>query len=104
MTTAEQVSLVAQGAVAERAHAARSGRDGEWRNADVLRAFLAVLDRITITAEGLREVRVGLPPNHHGQLWGYVADEALTVAMRRLGVTGTVTRADRYTYTLTINA
>lgn len=88
--------------LAERHHQGRSQGDGEWRNGDVLEAFLAVVNRVEVIIVGPRTVTASTPATHNGHVWSYVAGDALTAALHADGTGGTVARTDTHTFTLTL--
>lgn len=88
--------------IAGRADEARTGRDGEWRNLDVRRAFVRTIRGITVHTDGPCQFRTVAPDGNHGQMWSYVGGEALDKATRHVPGAGNAVRADEHTFTLTL--
>lgn len=103
MTVADRIANTALGYLTDRKTAACGGHDGEWRNPDVLRAFVATLRIITVTADHAGQVTATAPPTREGRVWAYAGGDALRAARRTVGVTGTVARLDDRTFVLTFD-
>jgi hypothetical protein len=97
MNAAERVAAAARDHLNTLARKAATG-DGDWRNPDIRDAFVGVLTAITVTADTDGVVRADRPDTPAGQVWHYLADEAL----RRACPDGTITRTGT-TYVLTVN-